>query len=116
MKRSLRKQRLFLLLAAGSCSLAGNHALVGNCSPLTEKRVNANLNVWCRGPGIGAAHLLLFQVRYSRARGDVSVVCGKDVASSLDAMWLRHLTLCVSGSGLLFACGLAKGMIRTGLR
>jgi len=34
---------------------------IGKCSPLTEKRVNANLNVWCRGPGIGAAVLLLYQ-------------------------------------------------------
>jgi len=34
---------------------------IGMLNPLTEKRVNANLNVWCRGPGIGAATLLLYQ-------------------------------------------------------
>lgn len=34
---------------------------LGRCNPLTEKRVNANLNVWCRAPGIGAATLLLYQ-------------------------------------------------------
>jgi hypothetical protein len=34
---------------------------LGWCRGLTEKRVNANLNVWCRAPGIGAATWMLYQ-------------------------------------------------------
>jgi hypothetical protein len=41
-------------------SLLGLQKL-GRCRGLTEKRVNANLNVWCRAPGIGSSTWMLYQ-------------------------------------------------------
>ena len=93
---------------------------LGLISPLFEKRVNSNLNVWLRVPGILLSTMLMYQARYKHAVGQghcqtFSPSRLAHAARSLRASHVLGLTarvrlVCAAGCALWAAPGATVGL------